>query len=211
MSGIKFLSSTELRGPLLPGCEDVPAHVFFLLSRIMAHLSLRLTELARLTVAEDKKQRFVVILVVCTEKVAHIHTHTWAWTCTHNDTHTLSLALSLWSAVAEWRQQRSRLLCVAAAGMGAALSLLHVYFKGGEPPAVSQCRDTAWPTSSSPSTQHLGTDGFAEIMQQMSNVTLLFPFHCFFGQTVQLSSFPRLAHRITPKFVFVQHSGVVRI
>lgn len=83
---------------------------------------------------------------------------------------------SLWCAVSLWHQQRSHLLCAAPSAIEPALSLLHVYFKGVEPFADSQCRDTGLPISSPPSTQHLGTDGFAEIIQQMDNFPLPFPF-----------------------------------
>lgn len=88
-------------------------------------------------------------------------------------------AYSLWCAVSLWHQQRSHLLCAAPSAIEPALSLLHVYFKGVEPFADSQCRDTGFPISSPPSTQHLGTDGFAEIIQQMDNFPLPFPFYFF--------------------------------
>lgn len=79
---------------------------------------------------------------------------------------------SLWCVVSSWCQQRSHLPCMAAAGgMGPAPSLVHVYFKGVEPFADWQWRLTASPTSSPPSTQHLGTDGFAGIQR---NVKVLF-------------------------------------
>lgn len=86
---------------------------------------------------------------------------------------------SLWCAVSLWHQQRSHLLCAVPSAIEPALSLLHVYFKGVEPFADSQCRDTGLPISSPPSTQHLGTDGFAEIIQQMDNFPLPFPFYFF--------------------------------
>lgn len=71
--------------------------------------------------------------------------------------------------VASQSQQGTCLPCVAVAGKGPPLILVQEYLKGGEPFSTLQCRDRASPTTSRPSTQHFGTEGFTKITQEVGN------------------------------------------
>lgn len=67
---------------------------------------------------------------------------------------------------------------MAVAGKGPPLILVQEYLKGGEPFSTLHCRDRASPTTSPPSTQHFGTEGFTEIKQEIGNFPR-FEYICF--------------------------------